>query len=472
MKRMIPTGNEDGEAQDAWVFHSTPSHPSIAPGINVNCSDFASCTSSLSPFEERTRTRHSSNSSHYIPGYSPHLFYSPGMAGSPRALPLAKMTSTEKRSQLLKRMREPEDETGLGRIDMNTAHFQLSADFKKKAEKKVAENPNSGKDPGESGASEKKKVDLISVQVVTDCKIIKDKRDCALKPIRRTAKKKLVMEEPPDVIHKDSKVSHGQAGKEVEDTGGELPELLTQITDNLQISNMKDVKANLPKKVRARKSFGISQTVTTSNQVEDAEPRGVSNGRKEEEKKNEENMTRKKKGAKKSFGKSETMVTECQGSREIIPTGKKDPTQNSGKQRRFCWSKIVLAGFKNTSDAISPGTEDCAKIKEKTGAGGNRVGSYNEENPINLVENSFETQEDKKPPEGKERKDPQLEVVESQKLSPMMAPKKRWQSKALGEDVEEKRKGEGGKAEESSEAVKKGWKEKAKDGECYVPPSA
>ena len=100
------------------------------------------------------------------------------------------------------------------------------------------------------------------------------------------------------------------------------------------------------------------------------------------------------------------------------------------------------------------------------------MGSYNEEKPINLVENSFETQEDKKPPEGKERKDPQLEVVESQKLSPMLAPKKRWQSKALGEDVEEKRKGEGGKAEESSEAVKKGWKEKAKDGECYVPPSA
>ena len=92
---MIPTREEeDGEAQDAWVFHSTPSHPRIVP----NSSEF----SSLSPLD-------SSNSSHYIPGYSPHLFYSPGLAGS-RARPLlTRNTCSEKRSQLLKRMREPED---------------------------------------------------------------------------------------------------------------------------------------------------------------------------------------------------------------------------------------------------------------------------------------------------------------------------------------------------------------------------
>ena len=165
---MIPTEDEDGEAQDAWVFNSTPSHPRIIP----NSSDFAS-PSSLSSLEEKTR--HSSNSSHNIPGYSPHLFYSPGMAGS-RALPLAKNNSTEKRSQLLKRMREPEDEISLCKIDINGDHVQLK-DIKISAEKEGAKDHNFVTDIVEknnSGGVKNEKVDLVSVQVVTERKIIKD----------------------------------------------------------------------------------------------------------------------------------------------------------------------------------------------------------------------------------------------------------------------------------------------------------
>ena len=103
-------------------------------------------------------------------------------------------------------MREPEDEIGLCRIDINGEHV-LSKDFDTDTEKKDTNDQNFVTGVGEEdlGGFEKKKVDFISVQVVTKCKIIKDKNNLALnnfeeKSSRKTAKKKLVMEEPTNTF--------------------------------------------------------------------------------------------------------------------------------------------------------------------------------------------------------------------------------------------------------------------------------
>ena len=535
---MIPTEEEDGEAQDAWVFNSTPSHPRIVP-------NFAS-PSSLSSLEEKTR-HSSSSSSHYIPGYSPHLFYSPGMAGY-RALPLAKNNSTEKRSQLLKRMREPEDEIGLCRIDINGDHVPIKG-LQIDTENIGIKDHNCAKDIVEKDnleGFEKKKVDLVSVQVVTECKIIKDLgvNNFEEKSGRRTAKKKLLMEEPDNIVQVNNKSPQLSAGEEVEEEGGgELPKLSAQITDSLQVSKKEDVGANILKKGKPKKSFGVSQTVVTSSQRNEAEERSAQNLGDLQIEKKKENNGAKKRGAKKSFGKSATMVMECQGSRGIVAAEeKKEPAKNPGKWKemwkRFSWSPMVATGFNNTSSAISHKIEECAKIKEKTGVVENEW-CDNEVKDSNMV--GVEVQKETTPMkerlqgkdvrlQGKEsnfvespkqismmapkkteetliadkkreetmmvpKKTEETMMVPKKREERMMAPKKRWQNKALGEDIEEKKKTEGGgekkrwqkkavgeekkkregggEKEESSEAaMKKGWKEKAKDGECYVPPSA
>ena len=403
---MIPRGEEeDGEAQDAWVFHSnssystfhsTPSHPRIVP----NSSDFAS-HSSLSPLEG-----HSSNSSHYIPGYSPHLFYSPGLA---RARPLA----SEKRSRLLKRMREPEG--------------------------------------------------LVSVRVVTECKIIKD-----TKSSRRTAKKKLVMEE----LQENSKSPQVSFRKEAE--VGALPELSVQIGESLHLSKKEDIREKIPTKGKPKKSFGVSQTVITSGQRKEAEVKSILNlGDRQEEKEVTYHMPVKKKGAKKAFGKSATMVMECQGSQEME---KPELAQNSGKLkeswRRFCWSPVLVTGFNNTSSELTTVSHqtDMTPLKE---------GLQRRDVQLQGMESNF-VKSQKLVIASKKTQETMMAPKKTQET--IMAPQKRWEKKALGEDIEENKKKDGVEKEESSEtmkrgsekeeSLKRGWKEKAKDGECYVPPSA
>ena len=408
------------------------------------------------------------------------------MVGS-RALPLAKNSSTEKRSQLLKRMREPEDEIGLCRIDINGEHV-LSKDFNTDTGKEDTNDQNfvTGVGKEDLGGFEKKKVDFISVQVVTECKIIKDKRDLALnnfeeKSSRKTAKKKLVMEEPSNTFQLNKRSPQILVRKEVEE------EISAQITTSLKVSKKENTRANISKIGKPKKSFGVSQTVITSSQRKEAEIQSTPNLA-DLEKKKDVNIVAKQRGSKKLFGKSATMVIECQGSREIIPTEKKELAKNAGKWkerwRRFCWSPIVVTGFKNTSTDISHKTEELTKIKDTTEVK-EKVDHTTEESDNgdkqrNINQDLDEIKDDTKlSKEEFQQKHVQVQLqgqegnfVESQKRAPtMMAPKKRWQSKALGEDFEEKKKREGEK-EESSEALKKGWKEKAKDGECYVPPSA
>ena len=303
---------------------------------------------------------------------------------------------------------------------------------------------------------------LVSVQVVTECKIIKDK-----KLSRRTAKKKLVMEElTANIVHVNTKSPQVSVRKESEEVVVELPELSAQIGETLHLAKKEDVRAKISKKGKQKKSFGVSQTVITSGQRKEAEVQSAPNlgDRQEEKEATTIHMAANKRGAKKAFAKSATMVMECQAFREIE---KPEPAQFFCKWkerwRRFCWSPVVVTGFNNTSSAVLHQT-DMMPLKERL-----------QRKESNFVERR------KLVPKMVPKKAQENEET-------IMAPKKRWEKKALGEDIEEKRKREGGgekvmkrdcekeeslkRDSEKEKSLKGGWKEKAKDGECYVPPSA
>ena len=303
---MPPTIDEDGEAHDAWIFHSTPSHPRVGH-MSPDC---ASPSSLFSPLEKKTRREgHSSNtssflspslpspscpssslkkttkrdspSSHCISGYSPHLFFSP--SPSPRAQPLHE--STEKRSKLLRRMREPDKKSCVSREDLNKGQFL--GDFQTQGlDRKGAEKDG------------KEKVQLISIKTVTKCNTEDDSGlepdICAKTSSVRTAKKKLMMEETNSTIEKKVKV-------------------------------------------KPKRSFSVSQTVVTSTHTKGDQGMRMAESN--------------KKGRKRFFSRSKTTVTEC----KVSQNGKHHGAENVGKLRekpkRFRWSPIVGTGFSGFSQS-------------------------------------------------------------------------------------------------------------------------